>query len=102
MAHVRFTSKRYIKTKEVYRKSGKRRWKLVESESPCEVDIRFVAQFLQSNLPERGMQTMNGDIIVVTTYNPNEPKKAVTKFTPTCNSSERGHFNHERTKLCDA
>ena len=85
MAHVRFTSKRYIKTKEVYRKSGKRKWKLVESDAPCEVDIRFVAQFLQDKLPGRETQTMDGDTIAITSYNPHAPEKIVTKFTPICN-----------------
>ena len=102
MAHVRFTSKRYIKTKEVYRKSGKRKWKLVETESACEVDIRFVAQFLQDKLPGRETQTMDGDTIVITSYNPHAPEKIVTRFVPVCNGHQTTITNPERTKLCDA
>ena len=102
MAHIRFTSKRYTKTKEVYRKSGKRKWKLVETESDCEVDIRFVAQFLQDKLPGRETQTMVGDTIAITSYNPHAPEKTVTRFVPVCNGHQTTTPNPERTKLCDA
>ena len=104
MVHIRFTSKRYTKTKEVYRKSGKRKWKLIESDAPCEVDIRFIAQFLQGKLPGQETQRMDGDTIAITSYNLHAHEKTVTKFIPICNGTDSNYnpLTNERTTLCDA
>ena len=82
MANIRFTSKQYTKTRQTYRKSGQRRWKLVATESPCEVDVKFIANFLLVKPPGRETQSMDGDTIVITTYILDEPEKIVTRFAP--------------------
>ena len=82
MANIHFTSKQYTRTRQTYRKSGQRRWKLVETESPSKVDAQFIANFLLAKLPGRETQTMDGDSIVITTYILDEPEKIVTRFAP--------------------
>jgi hypothetical protein len=97
MVHVCFTSKHFTQTRETYRRSGLRRWKLTESESPCEVDVRFVAQFLLVKPPGRETRSMQGNTIVITSYNPHAPEKTVTKFVPIGADS----IKKERRQSCD-
>jgi hypothetical protein len=82
MADLHFASEQFTKTWEQYRKTGKRRWTLVETNPTCIVDTRFIAKFLQNKVPGRETRTMHGDTIVITSYSPDASEKIVTKFIP--------------------
>jgi hypothetical protein len=82
MGDVNFTSEQFTRTRERYRKTSKRRWTLIATDSACIVDIRYIVQFLQEQCGGRETRSMRGDTIVITSYNALAPEKTVTKFIP--------------------
>lgn len=82
MGSIIYHSNRFIRTEDCYRRIGRRKWTLVERHVPYMVDIRFVVRFLRDKPKGYETQVMDGNTIVVTTYNPYLPEKMITKFTP--------------------